>query len=490
MSREKITFNDAGVALLGNAMLLSCQSKPVGLSVSSSGRRDHRSARSNQVDAKELRYALFAAGMLDTRLAQALDLSQDQLGEKAQNARHRLDALADGEGDIAAVRFDDFRFPVAVSERYQIAEALAAAGEIELQTPIARLQPSELFERVRRLVVDYAKDCAALNLGVSRAEAVFIGLDGLVTRRELTQRTNWLRWNSAAARRARKETGWLQDLLEKARRHVLRPVELAYGDSSTNHDLAALGLTLEKLGPSFRSGEFSVHSDLNALASHLCHGPAVSQEVLEQLFPSYGAMLDQRDDRVDADPFNVLAYMSAQVAWHTVRQGWALCIAEDGLDGGCFSWVPPEAFPRMSDTTDFPLPEEIGIRGCFDLDARAKTALGTERLWFVLAKDAASALDVAAQSEYEDPEDSKPKREYNRGFTVADAPYVAEGLQMLQTGEAKSALNAAQILISKHGEITEADWSSGSTGIRSYTLGGAERRLQKAISKEWKKRSK
>lgn len=490
MSREKITLNDAGVALLGNAMLLGCLTKPSRPSTLSTDRRDHRADHSELADCKELRYALFAAGLLDPRLAGALETSQDQLGEKAQNTRHRLSALVSEESDIAAVRFDDFQFPVAVSKRYQIAEALAAAKAIELQTPIAHLQPSELFERVRRLVVDYARECAALDLGVSRAEAAFIGLDGLVTRRELTLPPKWYLWNSAAARRTREEAAWLQDLREKARRHVLRPVELSYGDHSTNQDLAALGLELEKLGPSFRSCLFPVHGDLNALASHLCHGPAVSQEVLEQLFPSYGAMQDHQDDRVDADPFNVLAYMSAQVAWHAVRQGWALCIAEDGLDGGCFSWVPPDAFPRMSDTTDFPLPDEIGLRGCFDLDARAKTALGTERLWYVLTKDAASALDVAAQSEPEDAETSKPKREYNKGFTVADAPYVAEGLQMLQTGEAKSALNAAQILIFKYGEITEANWGAGSTGIRSYTPGGAERRLQKAISKEWKKRSK
>jgi len=63
------------------------------------------------------------------------------------------------------------------------------------------------------------------------------------------------------------------------------------------------------------------------------------------------------------------------------------------------------------------------------------------------------------------------------------------GVRMLESGDAKSALNASQILISRYREITEANWVPGSTGIRSYTQGAAESRLQKAISREWKKRS-
>lgn len=490
MSKTKIILDDRGVAILGNAMLLGCRLKQAGLRAQHFDEGRIQQIGRDRADCSALKNALYAAGMLDDRISSAIDISKDKWGEGSANTAHRLSEIAGSDADVATVRFGDFVFPAAVSERYGISDALAASDPLELQKPIARFWASKLTSAVRTLVIDYMKYCAALDLGLTRTEADLIGLDGLVTRRSMQEPPNWHLWNSEAARRTRRGMGWLEEMREKARRHVLHPVERAYGETSSKHDLAKLGLELERLGPSIRDGNISVHDGLNELASHICNEPVVSEEVVGQLFPSYGAMLTHRNYGADADPFNFFTFLSAQVAWRAVKEGWALCIAEDGLEGGCFSWVPPDAFPGLTDTGELALPEEIGVTGCFDLDERAKTALGAERLWFALTSDVAAALEVLDQSQADDLEEPKQTREYNKGFTRSDAPFIEEGLKMLETGNAKSALNAAQLLIAKYGEITENDWAPGRTEVRSFTLGGAERRLQKAISKEWKKRNR
>lgn len=488
MDTKKIILNDSGIAILGNAMLLSCLMKQAGLLARHLDESRMQEVGRDRAGCSALKDALYAAGMLDDRTSKAIDLSKDKLGDGSANTVRRLSEIENGETQIATLRFADFVFPATVLERYRVADALAVADPLEFQTPIAQLWPSELVCAVRALVIDYMKDFAALDMGLTRAEATLIGLDGLVTRRSVREPPKWHLWNSEAVRQTRKNMGWLEEMREKVRRHVLRPAERAYGDTSSKYDGAELGLQLEQLGPSIKDGHIPFFEGLSGLGNQLCKEPIVSEDTVHQLFPSYGAMLTHGSFGADADPFNFFTFMSGQVAWHAVKEGWALCIAEDGLEGGCFTWVPPDAFPSLTDNGELALPDEIGVTGCFDLDERVKSTLGAERLWFVLIGDAAEALGLPEPSPADDLPASQPSRNYNQGFTTLDAPFVEEGAKMLETGDPKSALNAAQQLVSKYGEISESGWKPGCTEIRSFTVGGAEARLQKAISKARKKR--
>ncbi|WP_283425321.1 hypothetical protein [Shimia sagamensis] len=108
--------------------------------------------------------------------------------------------------------------------------------------------------------------------------------------------------------------------------------------------------------------------------------------------------------------------MSAQVAWRAAKEGWVICIAEDGLEGGCFSWISPDAFPRLSENGELPLPEEINVDGCFDLDERTKSTLGADRLWFALTGDVAEVLDGPKLPIAENSKQPQQTREYNKGL--------------------------------------------------------------------------
>lgn len=484
-----ITLNDLGVALLGNALLLcgeltnACRYAPRSdeAALKKTGHRFER--------CEELNDALYAAGMLDDRLSAAMDISQDKLGEGHANRFQRLKGIADSDADIARVRFGDFDFPSTVSKRYRIADALADAKAEELQTPIVRSGPSDLMDAVRALVVDYMKDLAASELGMTSAAAAFVGLDGLVMKRTLREPPKWHSWNSERARQVRRESGWLEEMREKARRHVLEPATRSYADTQSELDVTKLGLHLEQLGHAIKDEDFPVLDGLSDLGSVFYSEPLVPDQTINELFPSYGAMSDHQNYRADADPLNVLIYFSTQMAWHAVKEGWALCIAEDGLEGGYFTWVPPDRFPSLTENGDLALPEELGITGCFDLDERAKLALGAERLWFVLGRDMAASAKVPKLSATDDQPMRQQTRKSNQGFTSVDAPFIEEGLNMLETGQAKSALNAAQLLVAKYGEIPESKWEPGRKEIRSYSKGAAEIRLQKAIAKERKKRN-
>lgn len=487
MDTKKIALNDIGVGLLGNAMLLSGQLRQSSLHAQLLDQSKALQVKRDRMRCVALQKALYAAGMLDDAISTAIDLSKDELGKGSTNKARRLNEVAGGGGKLACVRFKDFLFPEGVSGRYGIATAMDAVEQNELHEPIAQLWPSDLMSAVRELVIDYAKDKAALDLGLTRAQAAFIGLDGLVLRKSNRELPNWHLWNSKPARQIRRDAGWLSEMRAKFQRHVLQPAERMYGDAAAKHDLPDLAIRFEQLGDAIKDGGIPIHEGLCELGSQLCGEPVVSEGTIQQLFPSYGALLEHKNYGVDADPFNVFVFMSAQVAWRAVKKGWVICIAEDGLEGGCFSWVSPDSFPSLSENDELPLPEEINVDGCFDLDERTKSALGADRLWFALASDVAATLDVPEQLSPDNPEEPQQTRGYNKGFTASDAPFIKEGVGMLEVGSAKSALNAAQLLVTKYGEITENNWVPGQFGIRSYTVGAAEMRLQKAISKEWKK---
>ncbi|MGR3384146.1 hypothetical protein [Roseovarius indicus] len=489
MDTEQITLNDQGVALLGNAILLGGQLMNADKYTQRSDRGRVRTIAQRRERWSELKGALYAAGMLDDRLSAAMDISQDKFGEGHANRFQRLKAIADSDADIARVRFGDFDFPAAVSKRYRIGDALADAKPGELQAAISRSGPSELMDAVRALVVDYMKDLAAFELGMTRAAAAFVGLDGLVMKRSLREPPKWHSWNSERARQVRRESGWLEEMREKARRHVLEPATRSYADTQSEFDVTKLGLHLEQFGHAIKDEDFPVLDSLSDLGSLFYSEPLASNQTVNELFPSYGAMLDHKNYRADADPLNALIFFSTQMAWQAVKEGWALCLAEDGLEGGYFTWAPPDRFPSLTENGDLGLPEELGITGCFDLDERAKLALGAERLWFVFAKDVVAATELPELSKAGDPPVQEQARKYNQGFTLLDAPFIEEGLKMLESGEAKSALNAAKLLVEKYGEIAESQWRPGRTEIRSFTLGSAEGRLQRAIAKERKKRN-
>ena len=349
MGTSKITLNNDGAALLGNAILLGDLFKQASLRARLLDESRTHEVGQDRDGCMALKNALYAAGLLDDRIATAIDLSKDGLGYGAENMARRLGEVIASKADIATLQFGDFRYPEVISKRYGIASALVAPDPVELQVPISQLWPSELMSAVRRLAIDYMKDVAASDLGLSRDEAAFIGLDGLVTRRTMREPPKWHLWNSEAARRTRKETGWLEEMLEKARRHVWRPAERLYGEAPCKCDVSRLGGQIEQLGPNLKDGPIPIFQGLNDLAGRFCSEPVISVQTIERLFPSYGAQLDHKNYDVDADPFNFFCFMSAQVLWHGVKRGWVLCFAEDGLEGGCFSWVPPDVFPRLSE---------------------------------------------------------------------------------------------------------------------------------------------
>lgn len=75
-----------------------------------------------------------------------------------------------------------------------------------------------------------------------------------------------------------------------------------------------------------------------------------------------------------------------------------------------------------------------------------------------------------------------------RGFIATDKPFVDEGVQMIRTGQARSALEAAKMLVQKYGALSVHDWTPESTGIRSLSVDNTVNRLQKRISTAFKSR--
>jgi hypothetical protein len=265
MSTNKITLNNSGVSILGNALLLGCTARQASLRAGQLDESDRQEIGRDRANCRTLRNALYAAGMLDNRIAEALDASSDALGDGAINTVQQLGDIASGETQIAIVRFADFDYPAVVSERYGINEALAVTETTNLQTPIAQLWPSNLMNAVRTLVIDYLKDCAALDLGLTRAEAEFVGLEALVNRRSLREPPEWRHWNSPAARQTRKNTGWLEEMREKIRRHVVLPAERLYRDELPDYDVPALGGQLVQLGAMIKDGHIRLFVSLSEL---------------------------------------------------------------------------------------------------------------------------------------------------------------------------------------------------------------------------------
>lgn len=484
-------WTDYQVAIIGNALLLAGKLVEASVRTKVQDQSSVEDFRKEVVGYGELRKALYAAGQLDGELANAIDITKDDLGRGAENSYHRLSEILSGGAEITKVRLEEFEFPTDLAGRYGIAEAIVGVDPEDAGRPIVQLRPSQLTSAVRDFVIDYMKDLAAEELGLSREQAYSVGLDGLVTRRKVTEPPNWYLWNSPAARRTRSERAWLEELREKARRHILWPAKQAYDPQVEDHNTAGLGQHLANLGASgIKERELPVCGSLGDLVDKLLAKPFISAEVVSEHFPSYGALYPHSDYRPDADPYNFLLFISAQILWQGIQDGWVLCFAEDGLKSKDLTWIPPKVFPSLSENNELALPEEIGLSGCFDLEERAKATLKADRLWFALIDDLAAALPILQHQEAEVDEQPVRKRSYNKGFTTSDAPFIEEGLEMLTNGVAKSALNAAQRLIAIHGEVTEVDWDAGKEGIRSYTLGAAETRLQRAIAKARKERSR
>lgn len=77
----------------------------------------------------------------------------------------------------------------------------------------------------------------------------------------------------------------------------------------------------------------------------------------------------------------------------------------------------------------------------------------------------------------------------NQGFTETDKPYVEEGVRMIRDGRARSAMEAARILVEKHGAVVVSEWTPASNAIRTLSIAHTASRLQKKISKAFRSRN-
>ena len=179
---------------------------------------------------------------------------------------------------------------------------------MEQETPLARLPASELLESLRSLACIHLFRLAARDLDIDIAQAEFIGLDGLLARRQLQSPPEWSEWNSVVARKTREELGWAKELLRKGQRQVFGPVRRAHFSEleSPNYVKTVENLVVQtnENGPN----DQLMFDGLCSLGERLCNDDAVSKDAIEKSFPSYGAMGKYRDDRADADPFNFLVF--------------------------------------------------------------------------------------------------------------------------------------------------------------------------------------
>lgn len=155
--------------------------------------------------------------------------------------------------------------------------------------------------------------------------------------------------------------------------------------------------------------------------------------------------------------------------------------------GGAGIALSKDDFPELTKRTELALPSEVGANGAFDLEDRAVKETGADCLWFAFTKDVLKELGVSKTVNPKCGQVKESERNYNKGFSETDAPFVAEGVKMVRSGEARNPSRAARLLVERYGETSGEDQPPGSKKIQSQAIGNAEERLRKKISNALKK---
>ncbi len=376
---------------------------------------------------------------------------------------------------LASLTIDHFDLSEPVSK---LEMTCASASLIERETPLACLPDSDLLESLRSLVCKKLFRLAARDLGIDIAQAKFIGLGGLLVLRQRQSPPDWNTWDSSVARKTREERGWANELLHIGLRQVFGPVRRAHFSQFESHNYVKTAEKLVEQTNENGPNDKLMFDRLWSLGDRLCKDDAVSKLAIEKSFPSYGAMEEQHNYHADADPSNFLVFLSAQFAWRGVLEGWVICLAQDGVDEPTFSWIPKEEFPKLSDSGELVLPSEINVKSCFDLDELAREKCSANRLWFVLLQDLIAAMEETPLASA-----TAPTRRYNSGLDSTDEKFVEEGFHMVQSGLAKSALNAAEQLVAKYDIVLLNKQHSKPEAILTTSVDNTVSRLQKKISK-------
>jgi hypothetical protein len=171
-----------------------------------------------------------------------------------------------------------------------------------------------------------------------------------------------------------------------------------------------------------------------------------------------------------------------QIGLIAIKRGWALCFALDGLNDQIVGWVNPKCFDSFALENALQPPSILSVIRLGDLGRHISKISGADRLRFIITSDLADFGDAQDASASSSKTLRSPSRSKSTGFTTSDEPYVEEGLAMLLSGEATSALAAANRLVDCYGEILERDWKPGFQEIRTRSIGQTHARLQKKIS--------
>lgn len=123
------------------------------------------------------------------------------------------------------------------------------------------------------------------------------------------------------------------------------------------------------------------------------------------------------------------------------------------------------------------LPSEIDVKSCFELDDLARKRCSASRLWFVLLHDLNVEMEETPLASA-----TTPIRRFNTGLNSTDEKFVEEGVQMVQSGRAKSALNAAELLVEQYDVVMINQSHTKPNAIPTSSINNTVSRLQKKIS--------
>jgi hypothetical protein len=478
---DTLVLNNKNLATFGNAILLGYAidflNDEVGFDAS---RTKQSSASRDGLSYYEMLDALQAADLLDDHLHKTLTPVLSSL-VSLQDRETVIQGLHKSQAGWARMQFGHFSLSEPVLHKAQLLDALKEIEADAVREPISMLVSSDWRTRLRSFVFSQLVAKALSDLRISAAEYTLIGLEGLALRRLQSKPPKWNDWNSPRARDVRRQNGFENEFLQRANRHILPPVLKLMSDPAASESNVDLAYWVTLNWDAMTQQEIPISMTLSELGGEIHERAHPEYQRSLQLFESYGA-LSHGNFEVMGDPRNFLMFAWEQIGLIAIKRGWALCFALDGLNDQIVGWVNPKCFDSFALENALQPPSILSVMRLGDLGRHISKISGADRLRFIITSDLADFGDAQDASASSSKTLRSPSRSKSTGFTTSDEPYVEEGLAMLLSGEATSALAAANRLVDCYGEILERDWKPGFQEIRTRSIGQTHARLQKKIS--------
>lgn len=318
--------------------------------------------------------------------------SLDQcLSDHSSEKYHWIVSVLQQDAEIAKVCLDGFPFLKAQTDWNDLGKILEKANPDELQTPVARLQPTEVTQAAELLIITHFRILLTDAIGLDHAEAQQIGWDGVRDRLSVLRSQNPTRKAGVAAHKRSDEKPWLEEIKAKANRLLLDSLINKFSSQVRNDDAIVMCKYAMSLWPFDEREKPLFFTHLGELGAELCDQAGYGQQELEYHFPPDDELRRNNlfNVKADADPAEFLHFAQEQIGWLALQKGWALCIAEDLRSGGdsTLSRVSPDTFSPLYASARIAKPSDLGLHRYGALNEKARRLVGADRLWFVLAHE-------------------------------------------------------------------------------------------------------